>query len=479
MWTGGQALVNRLLSLVGFVLLGRLLGPEAYGLAALANVFVLFISIFAAAGYSQALVQRESVDEHDLDTIFWIALVTSAALALLLCVAAWPLAAAYDEPELRPILQVLSTTFVCIGLASTHTAVLQRRLDFRGIAMATVVSNFLATVVGVAFAVGGLGVWSLVVQTVLSSALSSAGIIARSGYRPGLRVSLEHFRPLFSSSRHFLGGSVMGFFNQRTDDFLIGSVLGTAALGVYAVAYRVLVVMTEVLATSTRQVAFPVFSRLQGDLPRLTSAYISAIRICGVIAIPAFIFTLGAAPELVRVVFGRQWDDAAPIMQILCLWGAQQAVLQFNAALLQAVGRARLVFRIMLAGTILQVLAFAVAVQFGLVWVAASFVARAYLMAPVGLIAAARHLRTSTWSTVSGLVPPLVASGVMLGAMYALKPALGGSPTVVRLFALGVIAAISYLATLRFADRSIFDEALRAARNVAGRRSGGPAGVHL
>src|SRR5919112_5244269 len=78
LWTTGQALFNRGLSLVGFVVLARLLTPHAYGLAALANVFIALLAIVAAGGYSRALVQRPDVDGLDFDTIFWIGLATSA-----------------------------------------------------------------------------------------------------------------------------------------------------------------------------------------------------------------------------------------------------------------------------------------------------------------------------------------------------------------------------------------------------------------
>jgi O-antigen/teichoic acid export membrane protein len=117
-WTGGQAVVNRLLSMVGFVVLARLLNPHDYGVVALASVFVALLSLFASAGYSQALVQRSHVDKEDLDTIFWIALATSVVLALLLSVAAWPLASLFHKPDLRPVLHVLSTTFVFIARRS-------------------------------------------------------------------------------------------------------------------------------------------------------------------------------------------------------------------------------------------------------------------------------------------------------------------------------------------------------------------------
>jgi O-antigen/teichoic acid export membrane protein len=470
-WTGGQAVLNRLLSMVGFVVLARLLSPHAYGLVALASVFVALLSLFASAGYSQALVQRPHVDKEDLDTIFWIAIGTSVVLALLLSGAAWPLAAVFHEPDLRPVLQVLSTTFVFIALGSTHQAVLQRRLAFRTIALANLGASVVATAVGIAFAFLGLGVWALVVQSVLGIGVSSLILTAFSGYRPALQVSLARFWPLFEFSRNYFGSTLMTFFNTRTDDFLIGSVLGPAALGIYSVGYRVLQVMGDVLTGTVRQVAFPVFARVQGDKARLERAYRSSMRMCAVGAVPCYAFVLVAAPELVRLVFGAKWEASAPVLRILCLFGALQSVMAFNGALLQSLGRAAFVFRLMMVSTTLQIAGFAISVRYGIQWVATSYATVAYLMAPVNLTAAARSLDSTARATMSGLVAPLISSGLMAAAAVAAKPAFAGAPVGLRVVALAVVAAVVYLTALRLIARSAFDEATGYLRSaVAGRR---------
>jgi O-antigen/teichoic acid export membrane protein len=469
-YTGGRALFNRTLSLVSFVILGRLLDPKEYGLVAIANVFVSLLTIFAASGYSQALVQRAHVDHEDLDTIFWIGLLTSIGLALIMCALAWPLADVYNEPQLRPVLQVLSVTFVFVALGSTHQAVLQRRLDFKALARAAVIGNVVATIVGVAFAFLGFGAWSLVVQTVLGSVCMSLITASVSGYRPRFHLSMQRFWPMFEFSRNYLGSSLLLFTNQRTDDFLIGGGLGATALGVYSVAFRILAVMVEVLSSSVRSVAFPVFARMQGDKPRLLRAYISATRTCAVVSVPAFLFSVAAAPEMIHVAFGAKWDAAVPIMRILCVYGAISAVLQFNSAVLQSLGKARTVLRFGVIGTILQVITFLITVHFGLAWVAASYVICAYLMAPLGLTVAARALDSTVRETVGGLLAPLVCTAIMLASIFALRSVLGGVPDAVRLLALVVCAAVVYLAALRTIGRTAFDETVGFARTAIGGR---------
>lgn len=128
---GARALVTRVLSLVSFVVLAWLLEPRDYGLVALATDLSAYVPLLAAAGMASALVQRPTVDKAALDTAFWLSLTLAACLAAALAVASWPLAAAFDEPRLRAVLEVLCIAIVVTGFGSTHQAVLQRRLRVR------------------------------------------------------------------------------------------------------------------------------------------------------------------------------------------------------------------------------------------------------------------------------------------------------------------------------------------------------------
>lgn len=458
-WQGAQAVFNRGLSLVTFVVLARLLSPRDYGVVALANVFIIAFGLLSAAGFSTALVQRPTVDKKDLDTMFWIGLTVGLVLMVGISAAAWPLADAYGEPRLRPVLQALSTTFVFIALGSTPQAILQRRLAFPSLARATMLASIVATVVGIAFAATGLGVWALVVQTVLGVLVNSVAITVQSRYRPSLYVSLARFKPMFELSRNYLGSTLMNFLNTRLDDFLVGGTLGAAALGIYSVGYRLLVVMTDVLALSARGVAFPIFARLQDDPDRLRHSYWSATRMCAVVSVPVFLFVLVAAPQLVVLLFGERWRESVPVLQVLCLFGAQQAVMQFNDALLDATGRAKITFRVLMVGTALQVVAFLVTVQFGLVWVAASYVLRAYLMAPVGLWFAGRALDVPLARTLGSLGAPVVSALAMMLAAWGVSKLLGDTPGIAQLGGMLLTAVIVYPASLRAFGPTHFREA--------------------
>jgi PST family polysaccharide transporter len=98
----------RLTSLVVFGILGRLLAPADFGVIALATVYIAVLSVFVDSGFSQALVQREHLDDAHTDTAFWISLALGVTLALALFLGATAAGALGSDSDLVPVLQVLS-----------------------------------------------------------------------------------------------------------------------------------------------------------------------------------------------------------------------------------------------------------------------------------------------------------------------------------------------------------------------------------
>ena len=326
-----------------FIVLARLLTPHDYGVAAIAGVFAALAALLAAGGFSQAIVQKETLEEEDVDSVFWVGMVVGVSLIVLTVVLAWPLADFFRLPDSDGHMGVISDVLGHRNYGPA-TGLLQREFRFATLARVSVSGNLAATVVGVAAAVAGAGYWALIIQTLMVPLWTSVALWFISDYRPGMRVSRQRFRALFRISRHFMGDRLMTFFYAQTDKAAIGRELGTATLGVYSVVYRLIFIMLDVLVTSVQVVALPSFSRAQRDEKRLASGYLTAIRLCTTVAMPIFVLVGVAAQDLVLVLFGAKWLASVPAMQIFCAYGVVQSFLAYNAVFLQAVGLARTVF---------------------------------------------------------------------------------------------------------------------------------------
>ena len=419
--TGLQTVAVRLLSLVSFIILARLLSPRDYGVAAIAGVFAALAAVLAAGGFSQAIVQKPTVDEGDLDSVFWVGFVIGLAMTGLSVGAAWPLAAFFDLPELKPVLWVMSPMFLAIAASSPQVGLLQREFRFALLARITVSANLVATIIGVAAAFAGAGYWALVIQTLIAPVFTSIAVWIVSDYRPATAISRERFTLLFRTSRQFMGERLMTFAYEQTDKAAVGRVLGNRDARHLLRGVPTVFIMLEVLARSVQWVALPAFARLQHETRRLADGYVTAIRLCTTISIPVFAYTGVAAHDLVSVLFGDKWLAAVPAMQVFCAYGVLQSYLAYNTVFLQAVGRASTVLRLAFIGTVVQIVAVVLAVQHGTTWVAASFLLRVGLVTPLMLFFVASALpRGALRRALVGVVPPALSSAVMAGLVYAL-----------------------------------------------------------
>jgi PST family polysaccharide transporter len=486
-WSALQATASRLLSAVVFVLLARLLEPDAFGVVAVASVFVAFMTVLVDQGFSQALVQRSSLDKEHLDTAFWANLGASAVVVALVMGAAGPVAALFDEPDLAPILRILSLALVAGALEAVPAALLRRRLAFASLAVRGLLSIAAGGVAGVAAALAGLGAWSLVIQLLVQAVVEMAVVWSAVDWRPGRSVSWASAKDLLTFGASVTGTSLVNFLNRRSDDFLIGLVLGSTALGLYTVAYKLLLLMTDVLTRTIEVVAFPVFSRVQDDPPRFVRGFYAANRASLAVATPAYLFVAAFSPEVVEVAFGPSWSDSAPVLRALAFIGILQASLLFNATLVGAAGRPDLALLVTTVNGVANVVAFALVVSHGILAVAVAYVVVGYLLAPLSLWSVRKVLPYDVWAYLRLYVPPLVGSAVAIGPLLVAEAALGGQLSALpRLVLAGTVAPLLYVATMRVAFPATAAElwsfgldALPGRRRRATRASapGSPAGL--
>lgn len=470
-WSAVQTLGSRLLTVATFVILARLLDPRSFGLVAFASVAIAFLTIFVQQGFGQALVQTPELEKRHLDTAFWVSMGFSLLLSGVVVGLSWPLARLFHLPEVAPVLQVLSLGFILSGLSSTQIAILQRRMEFRSLAIRLTLGNFVGALVGIVAALLGAGVWSLVAQTLCAAAVGVVVVWTASGWRPGLSVTKATYTELFRFSRNVLGQNVAGFFLRRTDDFFIGAFLGPVLLGVYTVAFRLLIVMLDVSIGTVQAVTLPTFARLQHDIGRLRRAYFAATRVSAVVALPTFCFVLAAAPEVIHVFFGPHWNASVPVMRVLALMGVANTLTSFNGTVLTAVGRPDLTLRFVLIASVANVVGVAIAVHWGILAVAAALVARNVLVgSPMSIHYVKRTLGFGYAEYFRNYAAPALASVVMVGVVLATHVGLADVGNLARLAVMLAVGAAVYLAVIRLLDRRLLRELTGYARGAVNRR---------
>jgi O-antigen/teichoic acid export membrane protein len=347
-------------------------------------------------------------------------------------------------------------------LSSTQISILQRKLAFKNLAARSLAASAIGGVVGIGMAFSGFGVWSLVGQDLATNAAGIVILWSASDWRPGLKVSLKHYKDLFSFGVSIVGNHALTVMIRRSDDLLIGYFLGPTLLGFYTIGYQLLLVIIRLVTEVTNSVAFPAFARIQNEPERMRRAFYNVTQYTSLFAFPVFIGLATLAPELVPVVFGEKWSPSIPVMQVLSLIGILQSVLFFNGSVIKASGKPSWQLVIMFINAVCSVGGFLLAVKWGIVAVAASFVIVGYLLAPISYIAVGRLIqvdfRTYLWQFIPSLFASLMMVLVIMGLKYLFRDQSLNAYLELSIYLLSGV--LTYILVIGLTARQLYQELL-------------------
>ncbi|WGV27607.1 MOP flippase family protein [Halotia branconii] len=460
-WSAIESWGSQVISFGVFFLLARQLEPKAFGLVALASVFLSFIQLFVDQGLSTAIIQRQELEPEHLDTAFWTNIGISTLLLILSILCASLVADFFNQSALTPIIRWLSFSFLFSALSSVQQAIFQRKLAFKALAIRTLSAVIAGGIVGVTMVFTGFGVWSLVGQQLANGLVQVFTLWGVSDWRPRFKFSAKHFQELFSFGINEVGFNVFNFFSRRGDDFLIGYFLGPIALGYYSVAYRILLVMTQLLISTTSKVALPTFSKIQHDPERMRRAFYSVTQLSSFIAFPMFLAVAALSPELIKAMFGSQWLPSVPVMRVLTFVGLLQSVSFFNNSVILALGKPSWRLGITVLNSVANVMSYILVVKWGIIAVASAFVIRAYLFSPipVWMIHKLIHINLTTY--LQQYITPLISSLVMVVMILGIKYFLGTSINLYLVLTICIVfGTVIYVAMIRLSAPSLFKKVL-------------------
>lgn len=402
------------------MVLARLLAPEYFGLLGMAMVITGFVQIFKNLGFNSAIVQRKQLSHDLLSTLFWVNLTVCLLMGLVVLGIA-PLAALlYDDNRVTPVIAVLAVNFVFAGFTMIPSALLQRRMEFKKLAIRELGGVITAGLTAVPLAYLGWGVWALVASSLTSSAAQMVLINLAVPFRPRFVFDRIGLSECFRFGINLTGFNFFNYFARNADNLIIGVFLGPVALGYYSVAYKLMLLPRDSITSVITRVLFPAFSKMQDDDDRLANAY---LRACGAIAMITFPMMIGLAvlaDPFVRVVLGEKWLSAVPLIWILAPLGAIQSLWNTAGQLFLAKGRADLHFRLGVIGGILFVCSFLAGVPWGVTGVALAYAVACLCWIPFWFKVAFSLVGPLSLRLFARTIRPHVANSIIMGASMLL-----------------------------------------------------------
>jgi PST family polysaccharide transporter len=307
-----------------------------------------------------------------------------------------------------------SLRFLLIPLTLIPTALLARSFRFRVITARTIVARIIGGATGISMALMGFGVWSLVAQNLVDLVIGVLILWFKVDWFPKVRFSFQDARELLGFGLNLTGFKVANYLNRHFAHLLIGYFLGSQALGYYAVGYRILTALAGTTIQICQRVALPALSNLQTDRTKIRQAFCEAMRLFSTLGIPVFAGVAILAPELVTQFFGEKWIPTIPVLQWLMILGFLHVVFAFNGSLFSALGRPDLEMKIGVVNALANIMVVGLVVQSGITAVSAGITLRAYLLAPIALLAVLRLIQLSPWAYLRQHIPAVIAAAGMV-----------------------------------------------------------------
>jgi O-antigen/teichoic acid export membrane protein len=326
-------------------------------------------------GLGAALIQRPTITEDDRSTVFWTTIMIGFGLMLFGDALAWPMALLFHQPRVTALLIVASTGFFIGSFGMTQAALMERAMRFRALAIRSFVATVGASAAAIAVAAMGGGAWALVANGIALAALMVVVLWFGCQWRPRLLYSRASLKDLGGYGANVTGAAVLSFLKGNTDNILVGRYLGTSALGLYGLAYNVILVPGFRILEPLYNVLFAGFSRIQHDRERVKRLWLRASQgVTGLMA-PMMLGLIVVTPDFVDVVLGKRWHDGIPVIRILAVVPLAYSFGFVPGTLMMALNRTRLRLYFGVLDTALAIGAFVLGLQWGIVGVAACFTA--------------------------------------------------------------------------------------------------------
>lgn len=428
-------------------ILARLLGPKVFGLMSVAMSFILFANVLSEGGMGAALV-RDGDQDHELrSTVFWLSFLVGSSLAVLECAIAWPLASAFSQPMLAPVLCALSPILILSASLSVSNAQIVRSQRFDVFAVADVACALICAGTGIGLALSGFGIWSLVAQQILLWTTKAVWVMSVTRFRPALVFNLKLARPLLRFSAANLAANVTDFLGKSAPTVIVSGVLGIAAAGQYSMGYQLtrvadMVVSSPINVTTFSAVAVAPNRRVAASFVMAAMRILTAI--LGSLCVGLMLTADIAAPLLL----GPKWTETAPVLAALAPGSLLVCLYAFATAALLGRGYSGAVFKLTFLTSAATVTATFIGAHFSIHWAAAGFSIGAAMLVPLYAWRLARAIRTTAWNLVSSTAGIWLAVIIMTAVVLIVRQHIAALGPVFQLLIVVGVGVATFLSAL-------------------------------
>lgn len=366
MWNAIERFSSQGIQFVLTIVIARLLSPGDYGLVAMLGIFMAIAQTMVDSGFSNALIQKKNRTETDYSTVFYFNIVAAIFIYLLLFVSAPFIADFYSQPALVNVARVIGLGLITNSLGTIQMTRLMIVLDFKKLAVATLLSVVVGGSIGIWMAYHGYGVWTLVVQNLTSNFTWTVILWYLTRWRPIGVFSWSSFKSLFSFGSRLLFSGLLHTIYTNMYSLVVGKFFSASTLGFFNRAYTLGQFPVQNFGNVVQKVLYPIQCRFQDENDKFNKIFVAYLQISSFLLFPLMIGLSILSTPVITLLLTERWLSVAPLLQILSLAFMWLPVMQANVSVLDAKGRSDYHMQSEIIKKVFAVLILCIAIPFGI-----------------------------------------------------------------------------------------------------------------
>jgi len=345
-WSFITIIAGRIVDIVLSIIKYRILDPEDYGIMAIVIAIISNLRMIQTLGFGNVLVQKHSLNDTLINSVFWIIVVTSTLLSLCLILLSSWISSIYNEKILLILLPIASAEFIFNSYILVQNALLTRELKFKIVGLIGLLSSICGGLITIGFASYGYGVWSLMFGSLVASLITFLLYKRYIRWNPSFMFNWNAVKSSLNFGLSITGRKILAQIIITSLPLLIGRFMGVDVLGIYSFAQRITQMIVGQVDAVLSQVLFPLFSRLQNEKTRLIRGFLKANHFTFLLVIPFIAGYFFIAEDFIGVVYGQKWLAAVVISQIVLISTVFESIQAKISSLLTGIGRPDLLLKI-------------------------------------------------------------------------------------------------------------------------------------
>lgn len=334
-WSFLQSATVAVVQLLQLFIAAWLLSPAELGIWATLTIIYRLLTPVVEGGWTRAIIREGTLLPHQLKTLFTYNFALGCIVKILLSLTAKSISTMFLMPELSTYIHTFSWIFVAIGLGAQSSALLQKELQFKTLAIITAISTIVEAILFLTMLYFGYGIWAMIIPFVTKFFIQQCSFFFITKTPFSFHNDYQSVRHIITFGNYDLAAQLIGYFYVNIDNLLILRYLGKEALGYYSFAWDLTMKPVVFLIPIIVRVTFPVMSKLDD----LNPLYQKTIRWIFNIQTPVYLCLFTAGPLFISYFYDEKWSPSIPILQILCIVAWLRAISVLSSSVFAIKGK--------------------------------------------------------------------------------------------------------------------------------------------